>query len=182
MLEQGSKDAKNGKDLLNLIPQAARSAEFRSLFRQWSFVERSGLLREMLDVQDNLRMEHEALMRIEFMFRKDEVGHPEKVIRRVLRGDGKYLEFSPYYSDKIAQSVTDYLEFLQGHVNRYGTDSIAHLCLPKFSFIRLTGGVALKTSYQGEREAVVVNTIGELRDLGDRLERNPRIRDYSLRE
>ena len=108
----------------------------------------------------------------------NESQHPERYIKRVFRGADGYLDFRDEIVVSKAKSVNTLINIYKPHMLVHSRHSVAHLCPSKLIFTILTGGVEIQFHGGDDREIRVINTLDQLKELEDRLNRDKTVKVY----
>ena len=173
------------KEVLKQMAKVLGSEKARDVFAQLQGTSRedvisrlSALVTEWVKLHRKLTNEEEQKERerlgLEFSY--SEVLHPEMVIARVLR-DGRYLDSfrmqDPDIARRLPGKILRHVEVYRQHVEKFGKDSIAHLCLDGSLFFDLTDGLQLGWL---NPEVLRINTVEELRTFLARLSADESVR------
>ena len=108
----------------------------------------------------------------------NESQNPERYMKRVFRGADGYLDFRDEIVVSKAKSVNTLINIYKPHMLVHSRHSVAHLCPSKLIFTILTGGVEIQFHGGDDREIRVINTLDQLKELEDRLNRDKTVKVY----
>ena len=162
------------KKVLKQMVELIGSESFRNVFAQLSGKDRLNVFSSLLASGEDLEKLHRRLAdqeerekrkRLGLDFYHGEVSHPEMIITRVFRVGG-YVDLSrmqdPNLVSRLPERILRSVELCRQHIERFGKESIAHLCLDSPLFFDLTDG--LQSGYDSQNLGVIrVDTIENLR-------------------
>ena len=172
------------EDLRNLLPRAITyigSSEGQEGYKRLSEAERAGIITGLEEAIKSFRIIEEEKLREQmerFVLQLGEYNNPNIAIQRMFRtgGGGKYLDFSNLTDkifDRFHKPMKITINFYREHMEVYGHNSIAHLCLDGPLFFDLTHSLELHRG--GIVENIKIDTIEQLRIFKKALE-GPNIR------
>lgn len=151
------------QDLVERVPFALQSEEFRTAFSQKSAKERTDILLQIQQQLAALKGVHR--LKIAQGGEPNKNTHPELAIAAKFR-EGRYINVESMRNSEVPRmQPTKYQRFIRDyaiHIYEWGQESIAHLC-PDWDLFWLRKGVFLTDS--GNTRKVEFNTIEELRGL-----------------